>query len=191
MSLPFYRPSFQDSLLAYATHCSPQQFEVAMEYLDVLKNDANCYERSNMRGHFTGSSVVVDPDELKMLLTHHAKTHCWLQLGGHCDGLRDPFFVAWKEAYEESGLRHIAPVDGAILDLDAQVVPAYRELPAHVHRDVRYLFWADSRKGFVKSDESLDLAWVSLDRVEEYTQDLAVIRLAAKALLHLSGKGAR
>ena len=37
-----------------------------------------------------------------MLLTLHAKLGRWLQLGGHCDDIRDPFFVAWKEAYEES-----------------------------------------------------------------------------------------
>jgi len=37
-----------------------------------------------------------------VLLTLHAKLGRWLQLGGHCDDIRDPFFVAWKEAYEES-----------------------------------------------------------------------------------------
>jgi hypothetical protein len=187
MTLSFYDPSFRSALLRYQRDAaSTQQAEWAEYYLALLENDPKCFERTNMRGHFTGSAVVVDTVECKVLLTHHAKTRCWLQLGGHCDGLHDPFFVAWKEAYEESGLKLITPVDGAIFDLDPDGVPEYQGLPAHGHYDIRYLFYADSKQGFVKSDESLDLAWVDLDKVDDYTQSKSVLRLAVKALAHIA-----
>jgi hypothetical protein len=186
MSLTSYHTSFRSALLQYKQAAvSRQQAQWAEEYLSFLENDPECFERANMRGHFTGSAVVIDPVTCKILLTHHAKTHCWLQLGGHCDGVQDPFFTAWQEAYQESGLKLITPVDGAIFDLNPDEVPEYRGLPAHVHKDVCYLFYADSSKGFVKSDESLALAWADLDKVDDYTQSKSVIRLAAKALAHI------
>lgn len=189
MSLAAYNPSFRSSLLSYMQDTPVKQQSLwADQYLATLERDARCFERENMDGHFTGSAVVIDPSERKMLLTHHAKTECWLQLGGHCDGIRDPFFTAWQEAYQESGLKLITPADGAIFDLDPDLVPEYRGLPSHEHKDIRYLFYADSADGFVKSDESLDLAWVDLDRVEDYTRSTAVLRLAMKAFAHLALK---
>ncbi|WP_417209887.1 hypothetical protein [Antarctobacter sp.] len=58
-------------------------------------------------GHVTGSAFVLSRDGRAVLLTHHAKLDRWLQLGGHCDGIADAWFVALKEAYEESGLARI------------------------------------------------------------------------------------
>lgn len=106
-----------------------------------------------------------------MLLTLHGKLGTWLQLGGHCDGIRDPFFVAWKEAYEESGLSLIRPVSKRILDIEIHVIPEYRGVPEHLHYDVRYLFLADKNEPLHISDESADLAWVPLDRLEEYNSE--------------------
>lgn len=189
MSLSAYNPSFRSALLWYMQDAaSKQQSLWAEQYLTFLETDDRCFDRDNMDGHFTGSAVVIDPVACKILLTHHAKTKCWLQLGGHCDGVQDPFFTSWQEAYQESGLKLITPVDGAIFDLDPDHVPEYRGLPSHEHKDVRYLFYADSSKGFVKSDESLDLAWSNLDRVDEYTESKAVARLAVKALAHIVRK---
>lgn len=101
----------------------------------------------------------------------------WLQLGGHCDGLRDPFFVAWKEAYEESGLGYVRPLSRDIADLGVHGIAEHKGVPAHDHYDVRYLFEADSAEPLRISDESNDLRWVPLAALEDYSADPEVVGL--------------
>jgi 8-oxo-dGTP pyrophosphatase MutT (NUDIX family) len=36
-------------------------------------------------GHLTASAWVVNPAKTHVMLTHHRKFNCWLQLGGHVD----------------------------------------------------------------------------------------------------------
>jgi len=114
------------------------------------------------------------------LLTLHAKLGHWMQLGGHCDGIRDPFFVAWKEAYEESGLKDITPVSDAIFDIGIHSIPEHKGVPEHRHYDVRYLFVADPAEPLGISEESLDLKWVPIDRFEDYVHGRSMIDMREK-----------
>jgi hypothetical protein len=179
------RDAFEEALTNYRARMAgrhEQQANWAAEYLRFLSEDPNAFERSNPIGHFTGSGVVIDPYAGKMLLTHHAKTLCWVQLGGHCDGIRDPFFVAWKESYEEGGLKGIDPASHGIFDLDLHSIPEHKGVPEHLHYDVRYLFFADSTEGFVKSDESLDLAWADLGYIRKFSTSSSMLRLESNAI---------
>jgi hypothetical protein len=180
--------TFAHSLAVYGSRLqgrSRTQADLVAIYTRFLDNDPTAFDRSNTYGHFTGSALVVDPTAGKVLLTHHAKMQKWIQLGGHCDGIRDPFFVAWKEAYEESGLKHIVPAFDGIFDLSLHTTPKYKDVPEHLHYDVRYLFFADASEGFVKSEESLDLVWADLGRVCDYSRSQAVLRLEMKAIHYL------
>lgn len=183
-----YGTSFKHALALYATGMaarSRQQVAWAEEYDRFLSATPDAFERTNTSGHFTGSALVVDPSAGRVLLTHHAKLLTWNQLGGHCDGIRDPFFVAWKEAYEEGGLKWIVPAFPGVFDLDLHPIPEHKGVAEHQHYDVRYLFFADSAEGFIKSDESLDLAWVDLGRVREYSTTESMLRLEAKVIRYL------
>lgn len=183
-----YNTSFKQALGHYRdrmTGRAGRQAEWAAEYERFLVEIPEAFERSNVQGHFTGSSLVVDPFAGRVLLTHHAKMLTWNQLGGHCDGIRDPFFVAWKEAYEEGGLKMIVPAFDGIFDLDLHSIPEHKGVAEHMHYDVRYLFFADCSEGFIKSDESLDLAWVDLGRVRHYSTTESMLRLEAKAIHYL------
>ncbi len=114
-----------------------------------------------------------------MLLTNHAKLEKWLQLGGHADGDADILAVAIREAEEESGLR-VRPVSRAILDLDVHEIPARKSDPLHFHYDVRFVLQVVDSEAFVVTDESLELAWVPLGRLEDYTDEISVTRLVSK-----------
>jgi hypothetical protein len=127
-------------------------------------------------GHVTGSAMVLSPDGTAMVMTHHVKLNRWLQLGGHCDGIRDARFTAWKEAYEESGLCRIDPLGTAILDIDIHEIPARRDEPAHLHYDLRYLFRAGAGD-LCASAESAALAWVPLSGLEDFSTAASVLRL--------------
>lgn len=167
---------FEHALLLFHPY-SPKSSLDAAACLDFLRTDENAFERSNPARHFTGSAIIVDRHRTSVLLTLHAKMGKWLQLGGHCDGLRDPFFVAWKEAYEESGLGYVRPLSDRIVDLGVHGIAEHNGVPAHEHYDIRYLFEADAYEPLGISDESKDLRWVLLGDLERYSDDPEVIGL--------------
>lgn len=139
---------------------------MAAEFLGFLASAPEVFERSHAPGHFTGSAWLVSGDEERVLLTHHRKLGRWLQLGGHADGERDLAQVALREAEEESGLRDLL-VEPVVFDLDRHLIPARGEEPAHWHYDVRYVVRAQGSEAFAISDESLDLAWFSVDALAD------------------------
>ena len=143
----------------------------------VAQHGAAAFSRDPMiGGHVTASAFVLSPDGGSVLLTHHRKLGIWIQLGGHCDGIADARFVALKEAYEESGLARIAAVRAEAFDVDIHQIPANPREPAHLHYDARFLFRAEAGEISV-SEESLDLAWVPLERLEDYTDEASVLRM--------------
>lgn len=118
----------------------------------------DCFLRSNLEGHFTGSAWLVSADGNRVLMTHHRKLDRWLQLGGHADGDSDLARVALREAEEESGLTDLG-VESEIFDLDRHWIPERADVPGHWHYDVRFVVHARGSEDFVVSEESLALAW--------------------------------
>lgn len=147
---------------------------------DFVRAHPDCFERSLLVGHVTGSAWIVDPARSRCLLTHHRKLDRWLQLGGHADGQSDVLAVAMREAREESGLRSLRVVDAAVFDCDVHWIPERKQEPGHWHHDVRFLLEADPDEPLVVSAESKDLAWVSLDEVPRLADDASVLRMVAR-----------
>jgi len=152
-------------------------------FVAFLREHAGAFDRACIPGHVTASAWIVDPLRTRVLLTHHRKLGKWLQLGGHVDGDRDVRRSALREATEESGLRSLRFVDGAIYDIDVHRIPARGAEPAHDHFDVRFAFEGDPNERFVVSDESHELAWIPLDALADYGADESVLRLARKTRL--------
>jgi 8-oxo-dGTP pyrophosphatase MutT (NUDIX family) len=169
------------SLVVSSASYADDQIRQAEECIRFLTDDPNSFERSNGCGHFTGSSLIVDDLAKSVLLVHHKKYDKWVQPGGHCDGVTDPFFTAWQESYQEAGLRDIRPVaPWVIADINVEVVPAYRDVPAHLHFDIRYVLRADSREKPVVSDESNDVIWVKVEKLRDFTDEEPLIRLVER-----------
>lgn len=160
----------------------------------LVRGHADCFERSCLPGHVTGSAWVVSADHQRVLLTHHAKLDRWLQLGGHADGDGDVRRVALREAQEESGMQDLSepgafgPDDATArlnaplpLDVDVHLIPARADEPAHEHHDVRYLLVAAAGQQPRRSSESKALAWFSWERIEREIFEESLIRMAQKA----------
>lgn len=141
-------------------------------------------------GHVTGSAFVLSPCLKDVLLTHHAKLDRWLQLGGHCDGMRDAAAVALREAQEESGIAGIEMLSRAVFDIDIHEIPARRSEPAHLHYDVRFVMRAPHRD-FVRSGESKALAWVPVATLHEVVKAPSVLVVKRKLPMFLKGLGAQ
>lgn len=129
--------------------------------LHFLRTHPDCFERSCIPGHFTGSAWLLNKEQTHALLLHHKKLNKWLQLGGHCDGDSDVLAVAIREAQEESGIMGIAPLSTGIFDIDIHTIPARKEEPEHLHLDVRFLLTVTSDEVIIKNEESLALQWFS------------------------------
>ena len=137
----------------------PGEHALAAEFIDLLEDPLNPFERARLHGHFTGSSWLVSRDGERTLLTHHRKLQRWLQLGGHADGDRDLGRVALREAQEESGLDGLVLDAAEIFDLDRHWIPERGAVPGHWHYDVRYVVRASVSEEFEVIAESLALEW--------------------------------
>jgi 8-oxo-dGTP pyrophosphatase MutT (NUDIX family) len=158
----------------------PDEAAVVERFAAFVTAHPDCFERSCVPGHVTGSAWLVSADRSRVLLTHHRKLGRWLQLGGHADGDPDTARVALREAEEESGIAPLELGDPRPLDLDAHEIPARGGEPAHVHYDVRYLVIAPAGAVATPSDESLALRWFELARPLAVTHDESVARLWRK-----------
>lgn len=156
-------------------HDDSQRLRQLVEFVEATPE---CFHR-HPPGHLTASAVILDPTLSYLALTHHAKLDMWIQLGGHCDGHPDPLEVARREAAEEAGLTCLELLEPVPFDVDVLPVPAQPEVPFHWHYDLRYLF-TSPRVELVKTEESKDLGWFSLNAAAQLASEPTMQRLLAK-----------
>ena len=149
--------------------------------LEFMNRENECFERNNWNGHFTGSAWIVDDTRNWVLMTKHLQLNMWLQLGGHAEGNSNLFKVALKEAIEESGLTKFTPLSSQIFDLDIHQIPRFKNLPSHLHYDVRYIFEAKIKnEKIIISDESHDVSWVNKNDVLNKNSEESISRMLNK-----------
>jgi len=162
--------------------------KTAQSILSFLQADKNPFSRKNHRGHFTGSAWIVNPDKSKILMTHHKKIGKWLQLGGHADDEEDLLKVSQREAKEESGLNNFVILSKEIFDMDIHEIPAIGAEPRHLHYDIRFLLEADpDRESITVSDESYDVAWIELDKIQQINSEESIMRMVKKTKILYQG----
>lgn len=158
----------------------PEEKDTVDKFIRFISDFDDCFERTQIYGHITGSALVTDKDMKKVLLTHHKKLNKWLQLGGHADGNPNVIEVSKREVIEESGINDISIPYENIFDIDVHVIPARKEEPEHYHFDIRYLFLTNSNEHYIVSGESHDLKWIPIDHVKDYTTDKNITRMIEK-----------
>jgi len=163
---------------------APEELSYKNTMLSFIKDHDDCFERSLAIGHITASAWLVNKEQTHALLMHHTKLDKWFQLGGHCDGDPDVLRVAIKEAQEESGIQHIAPLSGKVFDIDIHLIPANSKEKEHYHYDVRFLLQVTSDEQVEQNSESKELRWIGKNREELPTNELSVTRMFDKWVEH-------
>jgi len=141
----------------------------------IKRHGDRAYGRDSDIGHITASGFIVSPDRTQTLLMLHGKTRCWVQFGGHCDGDKDVLGVTCKELYEETGTDAFSLVSPNVFDIDIHEIPQFKDIPAHRHFDIRYLFEMDPDEPVPGNPESLDIRWVKMDDLEQYSKERSVL----------------
>jgi len=174
-----HRRSLLDLLAAHRPSC-PDESEALGAITEFVAANRDCFERSLLVGHVTGSAWVVDHDRSSVVLLHHGKLGRWLQPGGHADGDPNLARVASREAREETSLRSLRLDGRGIFDVDVHEIPAWGAEPAHLHYDVRFLFRADRGEAPMPSDESHDARWLRLDDARRLAPEESIERMIRK-----------
>ena len=174
------RKELVNAIQSYLT-TFPEEDKFRDQFATLLE-DSRCFFRDNLPGHITGSAFIVDESRTYTLLTHHAKLNKWLQPGGHADGDENISGVALRDAKEETGLNNFSALHNSIFDIDIHLIPARNNFPEHFHYDIRILLQASRDENYIVSEESHDLAWISLHDVESITENDSLIRMVRKVL---------
>jgi hypothetical protein len=168
-------------LMHYAkSELSTYEHDMVQAGIAFLNEYPDALLRSCLKGHVTGSAWIISPDRKQVLLTHHHILNRWFQLGGHADGDMEPIAVSLREGTEESGLKTLKPVSFELFDFDQHEIPQRGAEPAHWHFDFRYMFEADPSEKLEISNESKDLAWVTLESVAGLNPSESMARMVRK-----------
>ncbi|GAB3512758.1 NUDIX hydrolase [Spirosoma knui] len=148
--------------------------------IDFVTQHPDCFDRSLLTGHVTGSAWIVSSDRQQVVLIHHRKLDRWFQPGGHADGDPDVAAVALREAQEETGLNSVRLVAPEIFDVDIHSIPARGDLPQHLHYDIRFLVEAYETEAFGKSEEIKNIRWFTLSDANNITSSESIHRMLRK-----------
>lgn len=157
----------------------PEEETFISRFLELLAHN-DCFERTHLPGHITGSAWIVDSSRQQTLLVHHAKLNKWLQPGGHADGDENVLRVALREAEEETGLKNLKVVSNKPFDIDIHTIPERKDFPEHFHFDIRFLIEANLDGPIIVSEESHDVKWVPLSSLEKLNQEQSILRMKKK-----------
>ena len=136
--------------------------------------------------HMTASAWIVNARRDRALMAWHNLYRAWSWTGGHADGETDLLSVALREAREETGLVHVAPVFPEIFSLETLWVEGHEKrgkyVPCHLHLNVTYLLEADAGDALrAKPDENSGVRWFMLDEaVEASTEEWMRARVYEK-----------
>lgn len=152
--------------------------------------------------HLTASAAVFDPANRRVLLVDHRGTGQRQLPGGHVKDDETPDQTAYREVFEETGIRpylhapDTSPIPGGVrhpapimvVEFDAPAKPTRGE-PAHRHIDLLFVAVADSTVPVTPNAAEVDAAvWLSVDVIGEYTARWDVPAVVKAAWAHLTGE---
>lgn len=169
-----------------------EQQALRHRYVTHLEQHPDGMLRAGRPDHVTASTLVLDAAGTSVLLTLHAKSGRWFQVGGHTEPEDSTLAgAALREALEETGIaRSDLALDSEPLLLDAHHVPFCGPGEGVHHLDVMFVAHASASASPAISEESLDLAWWPVDALPDAELAPFVARAVARRRQAGSASGA-
>lgn len=144
-------------------------------------------------GHITSSGMIFNKQLDKVLMVYHNIYQSWSWTGGHADGDKDLLYVALKEAKEETGIVHIAPIQEKILTLDILPVWGHEKngsyVSSHLHLNITYSLAAEETdRLIVKEDENSGVRWLEIEKLEHYVREPDMMPVYQKIIHKVQNK---
>ncbi len=178
---------YEEEILNYIPKNEQEREEkrVILEYMSLFSH--RILLRENKLAHMTVSAMIFNKTFDKVLMVHHNIYQTWSWTGGHADGNPDLFFVAQKEAAEETGITGLVPLERNILSLD--ILPVFGHwkngafVNAHLHFNVTYGFKASENSTLqINQEENSGIRWVEIDKLEAYSNEKYMISIYLKII---------
>ena len=181
--------SLQNQIEKFTPACEQEERDQD-SMLRFLKNNDDCLERTNLTGHFTASSWIINESGDKVLMVYHKIYNSWSWTGGHADGQWDLSAVAIREAMEESGIRQIELADREPVSLEILTVDGHEKrgvyVPSHLHMNLTYLLRADeNQRLYVKEDENSGVRWIDAALIQNCVSEPWMMQRIYTKLLRL------
>ncbi len=135
--------------------------------------------------HLTSSGLILNQSLDKILMVHHNIYNTWAWTGGHADADTDLLAVAIREGLEETGIDVLKPLTELPLSIDVLTVNGHykrgKYVSAHLHLNLSYVLIAsESSAHQIKPDENSGVMWVSVDALEQYSNEPIMIEVYRK-----------
>lgn len=145
--------------------------------LDFVRQNDDFWQRSHLNGHLTGSAWILNAQRDKTLLIHHRGLDKWFQSGGHIESEDNTLWeTAHREAREECGLQQLQAWTYDIFDLDVHIIPAKKDIPQHLHYDVRFAFIVENEAMAADLSEVYGAQWVPINELLQQSEIQQSIR---------------
>ncbi len=178
--------ALREQILAWVSETETELLhkEEILHQWDALGDEI--FERPD-EGHFTASSIILNPTMDQMLMVYHNIYQSLSWTGGHADGEQNLMQKAIDEAKEETGIQELIPLSSQIISMDILPVKAHvkrgQQIAAHWHYNVAYGFIASDKQPLtIKPDENSQVCWVSLDHWKEQCSEPHMIPVYEKII---------
>lgn len=155
--------------------------KIRNDFYNFVLNNTDCFNKELKVGHITGSAIIIDKNNNRILIHKHKKLNKWVIFGGHADSEFDAIQIAKREGLEESGLKEITLLSENIFTIFIYDFPQTENFPAHKHYDLGFMFQADSKKEInAMKGESSFIKWIDIEDLEKFNNELSIKYLSSR-----------
>lgn len=165
-----------------------QEYSDQQQMLDYIALfPTNILSRTNKLAHFTSSNMIFHSDFTKVLMVYHKIYQSWSWTGGHVDDCHDFFFVARKEAEEETSITDLIPLSKSPVSLEILPVWGHQKnqhyVNAHLHLNLTYAWIGDESKPLKeKADENSAVSWIPIADLPDWVTERDMLPVYQKII---------